>query len=651
MTGLVITCYERYEYLVQLIESLKRCDMPNYLTILFIDDCSDDNRVGAIAKEISYVIRNERNIGVAASLLKGFDTLFKTCDIVINLDSDAVVRNDFFKAAITFSRKFPGRIITGFDSRTKNKNGSDRHPIVGEGIGYVEKASVGGINFIVDQTAYHKYVRPALVETQHRKGNWDHKASINSMKSGSPIICIEPSVVDHIGFDSAMKHTEEPDTAFNFKPLSLEDVTLIIADCVDLKTAQDAINRTTQFIQFGAVKILTHFESEDERVVNIDKLSSKQEYNYFIVKHLYKYIDTAFVLIVQADGYVRNWKAWSNEFFNYDYIGAKWWYKDKYNVGNGGFSLRSARLQKILAEDENITKTFPEDHQICRTYGRYLTEKYNIKFAPESVADKFSIEGYKQKNVKYSGQFGFHGEIVKFQQEHHEAKTYIINQFQGLGDILFIMPLVRHWQSFGHTIIWPIIAEYLPIQKHFPGITFVEKSLVNINYETRSSYDTGKGSIVLAFRWADFILKLPYTECMKAKYTMFNKDWTMWRQLTWDRDHEAEAELFYNVLGLKDNEKYTLVNRTFRTDKSGKSKINVPGTVVELKSIKGFTLLDWSKVIENATEIHTVGTSINYIIEMLDLKAKEVHLYVRRPEEKDFKNYDYILTKNYIFHG
>lgn len=39
--------------------------------------------------------------------------------------------------------------------------------------------------------------------------------------------------------------------------------------------------------------------------------------------------------------------------------------------------------------------------------------------------------------------------------------------------------------------------------------------------------------------------------------------------------------------------------------------------------IDGFTIFDWSKIIENATNIYTVETSFNYIIEKLHIKAEE----------------------------
>ena len=62
------------------------------------------------------------------------------------------------------------------------------------------------------------------------------------------------------------------------------------------------------------------------------------------------------------------------------------------------------KLMKILAEDEKIKEVVPEDHHICRTYGKYLRDEHKIKFAPEDLALKFSVE-----TGQYKDQLGFHG--------------------------------------------------------------------------------------------------------------------------------------------------------------------------------------------------------------------------------------------------
>ena len=69
-----------------------------------------------------------------------------------------------------------------------------------------------------------------------------------------------------------------------------------------------------------------------------------------------------------------------------------------------------------------------------------------------------------------------------------------------------------------------------------------------------------------------------------------------------------------------------------------------------MNKIDGFTMLDWRKVIENAKTIHTVGTSINIIIEVMDTMATEYHLYARKPIEHDCNHYNYLFNKGYIEH-
>ena len=57
-----------------------------------------------------------------------------------------------------------------------------------------------------------------------------------------------------------------------------------------------------------------------------------------------------------------------------------------------------------------------EDHNICRIYRDYLEKTHGIKYAPEDLAEKFSVEYYKvpfPKNM-YKGSFGFHGWLVNY---------------------------------------------------------------------------------------------------------------------------------------------------------------------------------------------------------------------------------------------
>jgi hypothetical protein len=344
-----------------------------------------------------------------------------------------------------------------------------------------------------------------------------------------------------------------------------------------------------------------------------------------------------------------NWAAWNPQWLQYDYIGAPWWYIDGMNVGNGGFSLRSKKLHFIVGNDRNITKRHPEDDVICRQYRKHL-EGYGLTWAPEEVAREFSIEAYKQSDRQYKGQFGFHGNLVKFHESVESKDVIIINQFFGLGDILFCIPMARDFIARGHKVLWPVEPQYVNINKHFPEITFVDKSLLQINYELKEDR-LGNGFMVLPVRWTHTMHKVGMDLCMKIKYDHLKMDWKMWRELSWKRDEKAE-DILFRKLGLREGEKYCLVNQFFQTDNRGNCKIMPPEgmRVIQMSSMEGFTLMDWGKVIENAAEIHTVSTSIIYMLEVMDKVTQPVHLYIRRPAEKDHSYYDYLLEKkNYIY--
>lgn len=223
---------------------------------------------------------------------------------------------------------------------------------------------------------------------------------------------------------------------------SLPNVTLLGLDCLNIKRLKLAAEICQRHFDFGAVKLLSSIPDTDARVVPIDHVGSIEKYSHFFVKEVHDHVDTDFVLVIQYDGFILNPDAWTDDFLKYDYIGAPWWYEDENNVGNGGFSLRSKKLLKILAEDESIKEHHPEDHHIVRTYGNYLRTK-GIVFAPEYVASRFSIEGCLKEPVpiKYgsvwTNEFGFHGldetDISKWIKLHPEYRVDVISKKLFLG--------------------------------------------------------------------------------------------------------------------------------------------------------------------------------------------------------------------------
>ena len=99
---------------------------------------------------------------------------------------------------------------------------------------------------------------------------------------------------------------------------------------------------------------------------------------------------------------------------------------------------------------------------------------------------------------------------------------------------------------------------------------------------------------------------------------------------TFNRNLEKEKDLYYNVLGLTDDSQYVFLNNMASVDVRTSDVLDdltFEYPVVNLQIIENFSLFDWCKVFENAIEIHTVHTGINYILDKLNLKAKKYYMY------------------------
>jgi hypothetical protein len=132
-------------------------------------------------------------------------------------------------------------------------------------------------------------------------------------------------------------------------------------------------------------------------------------------------------LIIHPDGFAVNREAWTDEFLEYDYIGACW---HDGTIGNGGFCLRSRKLYDafISMNIKNSTndyqdyindsfyyviaesgeKFIPEDNIICKVHREKLEKEYDIKFAPLYIANRFSIE-HNYSSMWLGKSLGFHG--------------------------------------------------------------------------------------------------------------------------------------------------------------------------------------------------------------------------------------------------
>lgn len=228
--------------------------------------------------------------------------------------------------------------------------------------------------------------------------------------------------------------------------------------------------------------------------------------------------------------------------------------------------------------------------------------------------------------------------------------TVIINQTWGLGDIIFCQAIAWKYIQQGHKVLWPVESNFIEgLNRAYPEITFIDKNLLNIDYECRE-IRKHEEVLILPLRFADSIMNVQYKDCMRSKYLMAEMPLDCWKipasfKRTW-----TNGSRLYEKLNPSKGE-YNLISRFFGTNSQfvAPIKVNNGFTNIELCTIKGYSLFDWADLIEDASEIHAVSSSILYILELLDLKMP-IHLYKREPLEHNFENVDYLFTKLYILH-
>lgn len=203
--------------------------------------------------------------------------------------------------------------------------------------------------------------------------------------------------------------------------MTLDKVTLVAVSSIKLDQTIKALQNSMKDLAYAEVLLISHKQPENLpqgiKFKSCRQLNSIDAYNWFMIFELGKYIETEFALVIQHDGYVLKPEMWTNDWLNYDYLGAPWpknTFFDKtgseVRVGNGGFSLRSKKLLNVfrkldLSFDNDVTSFPSEDAVIC-VYHRQALESYGIKFAPVEIASSFSRELICDDSAQVT--FGFH---------------------------------------------------------------------------------------------------------------------------------------------------------------------------------------------------------------------------------------------------
>jgi hypothetical protein len=187
--------------------------------------------------------------------------------------------------------------------------------------------------------------------------------------------------------------------------IDLSNTSLIAIGSTKIDETLKAIDICKTYCNFK--EIIYFSDQSNPYQYKINSMTSIKDYDKFVVFDLPNInFDTDFILTIHWDGFIVNPNAWTNNFFQYDYIGAPWPHIHNI-VGNGGFCLKSKKFleaQKYLIKHLNIKSlNDPDDFFLCYRLRKYFLD-LNCKYG-DDIGYCFSTEhgGYH-----YHNSFGFH---------------------------------------------------------------------------------------------------------------------------------------------------------------------------------------------------------------------------------------------------
>lgn len=226
-------------------------------------------------------------------------------------------------------------------------------------------------------------------------------------------------------------------------------------------------------------------------------------------------------------------------------------------------------------------------------------------------------------------------------------KKCLIYQPLGLGDIIWILPIVDTIIESGYVVYYPVGAVYYDMVS-----TYIQKdNLIWVresdDFPLRKYYgqlnvvDNGD-ELYLPISYADRYF--PNCSTMIAKYYFLSIPIGDWRKsFSLNRNLEREQKLvdIYNLSG-----EYILVNKSFGTEYQDRNLSIVSDKKVHYMNIEddkknGFHLFDWVLALENASEVHTVETSLCFLVDKYCLNAN-IHMYEKRKENEENTFYRHI---------
>jgi hypothetical protein len=220
-------------------------------------------------------------------------------------------------------------------------------------------------------------------------------------------------------------------------------------------------------------------------------------------------------------------------------------------------------------------------------------------------------------------------------------KVCVINQPGKVGDIICVLPIAKWWADKGFKVIWQCPKQYHSLFDYVDYCSPIEK----YDHQADKVIDLSFGLDTFSpihRKWLAY--KRTGKSFVQFKYEIAEVPLSQMRNLQYKRNEQSENRLFLHLV--PDNSIHYHVIHS-GSDYGSPVDILVSGQMVKFEKVGDFTIFDWYKVLENASSIHCIDSSLANFVDAIDTKA-ELHYYIT--DKVPGKSDRTILTKNWKHH-
>jgi hypothetical protein len=173
-------------------------------------------------------------------------------------------------------------------------------------------------------------------------------------------------------------------------------VSLVILETRYHELAKLALQHWTRRINFNEVVVFS-----DKNILPGSKwipvnplLDENRDYGDILVRGMWPFIKTDYMILINWDTLLRDQSLWTEEFFDYDYIGSMWPWQAPHsdNTDHCGISWRSKKLLNAMRYPavESITDEIP--YHVSHHMEKIMREKFSIRISERDMDLRFVLE-------------------------------------------------------------------------------------------------------------------------------------------------------------------------------------------------------------------------------------------------------------------